>query len=50
MSNAVPTVSYAYKWLGENVNDGVCDILGRKVCFYEVHDGKMLYALTAHST
>ena len=28
----------------------MCDILGRKVSFYEVHDGKILYALTAHST
>ena len=50
MSNIVPAVSYAYKWLGENVKDDVCDILGRKVRFYEVHDQKMSYAVTAHST
>ena len=50
MSNVVPAVSYMYQWLGKNVKDGVSDILGRKVQHYEVHDGNMLYALTAHST
>ena len=50
MRNVVPAVSYVYQWLGENVKDGVSDILGRKVHHYEVHDGKMLYALTAHSS
>ena len=38
MRNVVPAVSYVYQWLGENVKDGVSDILGRKVHHYEVHD------------
>ena len=32
------------------MKDSICEILGRKVWFYEVHDGKMIYALLAHST
>ena len=49
MSTVAQAVSYVYKWLGEHIKDGVCYILGRKVRFYEVHDGKMIYALIAHS-
>ena len=49
MSTNAQAVSYVYKWLGEHIKDGVCDILGRKVRFYEVHDGKMIYVLIAHS-
>ena len=45
MSNVTPSVSYVYKWLGENVKDGICEILGRKVRFYEVHDEKMILSL-----
>ena len=49
MSTVAQSASYVYKWLGENIKDGVCNILGRTVNFSEVNDAKMMYALTAHS-
>ena len=49
MCNVVPAVTSMYQWLGNNVEKDSANILERKVHVYEVHDGKMIYALTAHS-